>query len=83
MTPEEKAKELVEKFYPFTIYADATLTGKKNAWHKAQQCALIAVDEIILDNDDNETSDKIVYTTGRYLTAAQYWNEVKKAIITT
>ncbi len=42
MTPEEKAKELLIKYIPYTnvaLYAEFA--------HDAKQCALIAVDEIL------------------------------------
>ena len=39
MTPQEKAKELVDKFMPHS-------SGNSNN-NEAKQCALIAVDEII------------------------------------
>lgn len=43
-TPQEKAKELVKKFYPrATSYSG----DKKNQYQNAKECALIAVDEII------------------------------------
>jgi hypothetical protein len=67
MTPKEKAIELVDKFnkpdityYPYV--------------HNAQQCALIAVDEILriinLEMPDCcETIDKFIY-----------WNKVRRQI---
>jgi len=44
MTPKEKAKELVYKYYPFN-----------NNFEDAKQCALIAVDKIldVIDRDMN------------------------------
>ena len=60
MTPKEKAEELLNKFnnpdrtnYPYV--------------HNAQQCALIAVDEIL---------QQILWDKG----AVKYWNEVKQEI---
>jgi len=60
MTPKEKAIELVDKFnkpdtthYPYV--------------HNAQQCALIAVDEIL---------QQILWDKA----AVKYWNEVKQEI---
>jgi hypothetical protein len=46
MTPKEKAKELVDKFFEYSDSADE--------FRFAVKCALIAVDEIIncLDDDD-------------------------------
>lgn len=42
MTPQEKAKELVEKYW---IYLRAGLLYDDEAKEDAKQCALIAVDE--------------------------------------
>lgn len=44
MTPKEKAKELYDKFYAFTLYR----ISKKNRIKDAKQCALICVDQAIL-----------------------------------
>jgi hypothetical protein len=43
MTPKEKAKELIDKyFYLFSVKLENTIDN-----YEAKQCALIAVDEII------------------------------------
>jgi hypothetical protein len=62
MTPKEKAQELFDRFnspdrtnYPYI--------------HNAQQCALIAVDEIL---------DTIKWCIGD--SQVEYWQEVKKEI---
>jgi len=57
MTPEEKAKELVEKMYesdycginhfPNNSYCECTEIN----YFQAKQCALIAVDEILEETD--------------------------------
>jgi hypothetical protein len=61
MTPKEKAEELFEKFNnPDTTHHPYV--------HNAQQCALIAVDEIL--NAVTAIADK------RY----DYWNEVKQEL---
>ena len=44
MTPKEKAKELVNKFYP---RATSYSLDRKNQNQNAKKCALIAVDEIL------------------------------------
>jgi hypothetical protein len=64
MSPKEKAKELKDKYMnvKWQIYLD-----------DAQQCALIAVNEIIqqLTPIEKAPNNK---------SAFQYWNEVKKEI---
>jgi hypothetical protein len=72
MTPKEKAQELFDKFnkpdithYPYV--------------HNAQQCALIAVDEIINSNPYKLSLE------GKFLTEhitydINFWEEVKKEI---
>ena len=63
MTPKEKAKELVDKYYnilPFDKYVitkDEDLSWEYNDWEEAKQCALIAVDEM-LSNDGWSSSPK-------------------------
>ena len=60
MTPKEKAAELINKMY----YTQSSPTH----WVQAQQCALIAVDEIIktyLEIDPKLT----------------YWQEVKQELL--
>ena len=44
MTPKEKAKELVDKFYP---RATSYSSDRKNQNDNAKQCALITIDEIL------------------------------------
>ena len=62
MTPKEKAKELFEKMYEYAIFDEA-----------AKQCALIAVDEILLNTKVYTLSnDKITYHG--------YWHAVKQEI---
>jgi hypothetical protein len=46
MTPKEKAKELVDKIYYCQRYADNEDYIPLEAWKRAKQCALIAVDEM-------------------------------------
>jgi hypothetical protein len=64
MTPKEKAIELYEKFY----YKIPTLLDDKTLDCLAQECALIAVDEIL----------KLCWNGN--LKAQEYWQEVKKEI---
>jgi hypothetical protein len=58
MSAKEKAKELVEKFDEILTYLESKA--------KAKQCALIAVDELLLLITYQPTID--------------YWNEVKQEI---
>ena len=71
MSPQEKAKELVDKF-------DGVGLQMRN---EAIACALICLDEIIKRSDKN----KIVYTFFESDCLTQYtedfyWNQVKKEI---
>lgn len=63
MTPKEKAQELVDKYSNYTSDWDY-LT-------KAKQCALIAVDELMLNEKINHSSLDKTY---------EYWEDVKKEI---
>ena len=74
MTPKEKAKELVDKFYQTTpneswINQPIGLKEEYKAWEQSKQCALITVDEII-----NEYFDKCLFSK------CAYWQEVKQEI---
>ena len=64
MTPKEKAEELIENY-------DETLTYLESK-SKAKQCALIAVDEILIIQE---------YWGGINNTNYQYWQEVKQEIL--
>lgn len=79
MTPKEKAKELVDKFYQTTPNEtwinepSGEFMETYTAWGQAKQCALIAVDELI----------KIHYlltTTHDTSPSINYWKEVKQEI---
>ena len=67
MTPREKAKELVDKFY--TIDSDSEMfDGFTMPIFYAERCALIAVDEIL--------KITLSYAGKDY----DYWQEVKQEI---
>ena len=69
MTPKERAEELFDKMFK-KIY-------NKNMYddlYTAQQCALIAVDEII-----NEY-DRLLMSDSTMVTDISYWQEVKQEI---
>lgn len=71
MTPKEKAKELVDKFYNLESEGDY---GGWMTSNDAEQCALIAVDEII---------DALKFTNDSkwYVEQHQWWQQVKEEII--
>jgi hypothetical protein len=70
MTPKEKAKSLVDKYW---IYLRAGLLYDEEAKDDAKHCALIAVDEIM-----NELSE-MNYGL-QYLNRMAHWQEVKEEI---
>jgi hypothetical protein len=70
MTPKEKADELVEKFRLNVL--DYENNGLNS--FKAKQCAIIAVDNIILANPHSNPFNTDVYST------MGYWLEVKQEI---
>ena len=79
MTPKEKAKELVDKFYQTTpneawINEPLGIAEPFGSWKQARQCALIAVDEIILANPYSNTFKNVEYSS------MDYWKEVKQEI---
>jgi hypothetical protein len=67
MTPKQKAKELVDKFFEYSYRVKWDID--KNKWEhnfdQSKQCALIAVDEILKTNPYK---------------ARNYWQEVKTEI---
>jgi hypothetical protein len=69
MTPQEKAKQLI-KMFQFETEINEILV--KFNTHKSEECALIAVDEIIgaIDWHEFETPNKELI----------YWQEVKQEI---
>ena len=76
MTPQEKAQNLVEKYKPYVYpyIGSSYLTGDEfpeEILRNAKICALIAVDEIISDQNGNDTD------IGN---KAWWWNEVKQEI---
>ena len=66
MTPKEKAEELVERFRMNVLDWEGCSINE----HKAKQCALIAVDEILkVASFYNDTQVEVTY-----------WTEVKQEI---
>ena len=66
MTPQEKAKDLYDSYWYCLLQSNIE---KRNYW--SQQCALIAVDEIIYYLEIVLGVDKEDF---------EYWNEVKQEI---
>ena len=70
MTPKEKAKELLEKYDFIYTYDGLDIMDEDLTLEDRKQCALIAVDEIILEMDNVMLPNPF----------KQYWNEVKQEI---
>ena len=76
MTPKEKAKELVWKYYHQIEHTMSNEYSDK-CWELSKQCTLIAVDEIILFF--NNGAFKLTYPEiTKY--EIPYWMEVKQEI---
>ena len=76
MTPKEKAKELFYKILKHS-FSDESVS----ALHRAKQCALIAVDELIKYHD--ELMDVVRYELPSNIVAVipyKYWEDVKQEI---
>ena len=72
MTPKEKAKELVWKYYHQIEHTMSNEYSDK-CWELSKQCLLIAVNEILKENLELPDEPETVI---RYL----FWQEVKKEI---
>ena len=68
MTPKEKAKELVYKFYPSVQWK----LGQEDCLNRAKKCALIAADEIL--------DTIVVIYSNDFELLNKYWEEVKQEI---
>jgi hypothetical protein len=75
MRPQEKAEELLDKMYYSGRYDDKEDYIPAMAWERAKQCALIAVDEIILAIDFDWIQIQNLESEHRY------WEQVKQEII--
>lgn len=80
MTPEEKAKELIVKFFilPEENEGVGRLKGKESRL-LAKQCAIIAVDEIIKSGPYYFYPGRKVMRVSEHSTI-DYWQQVKEAI---
>jgi hypothetical protein len=74
MTPQEKAKELLDKMYYIGRYDDKEDYIPAMAWKRAKQCSLIAVDEILNAITFN------MYDEDAYNKEDKYWQDVKQEI---
>ena len=79
MTPQEKAKELVARYM-------ILFSNQEQYSDEAKQCALIAVDEIILSREDDGAFDDTKWgNSSEYYTPhpmyLNYWKLVKQEII--
>jgi hypothetical protein len=73
MTPKEKAKELINKYATYAVmWAGGVEVERQNC----KQCALIAVDQIILEQCKSSELKDPRYQDERI----RYWNEVKQEI---
>jgi hypothetical protein len=67
MTPKEKAKELVTRFYPEVQWK----LGQEDCLDRAKRCALIAVAELLSETEEID---------GMRVINNPYWMEVKSEI---
>ena len=79
MTPKEKAKELVDKFYQTTpneawINEPLGCTQNYKSWEQSKQCGLIAVDEIL------DLKHIVTLRRNMHEMELEYWDEVKQEI---
>lgn len=72
MTPKEKAKELIDKFW----YVEPEESCDGMEYHMAQQCALIAVDEILDLNLGLSNCDENNWDVERFYKEVK--NEIEK-----
>ena len=77
MSPKEKAIKLVDEFKSYANTFEYCTKGNK---HNAKQCALIAVDEIILQNGELYLSALGKKTIQFYILKNNFLFEVKKEI---
>ena len=76
MTPGEKADELVEKFMNYSYFSDGnnSMNRQYQRENNAKQCALIVVDEIIIEYR------VLMIETAFCYDQFKYWQEVKTEI---
>ena len=82
MTAKEKAIELITK-YQYAVRFDESETGYFTNMHSVKECALIAVDEIIKNQDNviDIMRYKLILGGIKSITMqSDYWNNVKRYI---
>jgi hypothetical protein len=85
MTPQEKAKQLINKFYyslPNNGYINEGINSCESRWKEAIVYALMVVDEIMESREDDGAWDDTKWGSGStYYTPhpmyKKYWNLVK------
>ncbi len=78
MIPKEKASELLERFHQAMYSTHDPAATTVEYCHRARQCALIAVDEIVefMNMDDDYNKDCHMANTHW----VPYWQQVKEEI---
>ena len=77
MTPQQKADQLVQKFYSEVLYGNSSDYSERILrifMIKAKNCALLAVDEVL------EATKRYDYTLGPKPSYNDYWLKVKYQI---
>jgi hypothetical protein len=77
MTPQQKAKHLVQQFYGYILYENENVYSERMLHIfkiKAKNAALIAVDEVL------EATKRYDYTLGPNPSYNDYWLKVKYQI---
>ena len=76
MKPEEKAKELIDRFYvELVASAGVPQYREEPAYSRSKQCALICVDEILKNIEFTRYELEGYYDEDR-----EYWQQVKTEI---
>ena len=73
MTPQEKAKDLINKFVDASIVEEEENYFHPKPYSLAKQCALIAVDELI-NSTQYEAHIQMAFN---HCETTEYWLEVK------
>ena len=76
MTPQEKAKELYNKFYNTDSHGNSVKVRES----LAKQCALIAVDEIINNHPILPSPLACKSLDDCFVQATKFWKQVKQEI---